>query len=263
MKNDYLAPMKKAALAAGQILRNEQSRVEAIKQNYKDFVTEQDLKSENTIFEILRQAFPEIPAYSEESGGELIQAGLCWVIDPLDGTIRYYKKHPEWGVSIALVENGVSVAGVVYIPAEEKLFSATIDTETEMADNTSGEITRPQVSEKTDLGRCDIILDYGKPGLANPPESPFWQIMEKFRKAGIHGQISVSSSFHFMEIVTGKIDAFIGQPDPFDTAASGLILKQAGGMTTGFKGEVWKWHANRTLATNGKIHPQLLSLIDN
>ncbi|TSC82871.1 MAG: myo-inositol-1(or 4)-monophosphatase [Parcubacteria group bacterium Gr01-1014_20] len=263
MKNDYISPMKEAALAAGKMLRDEQLEAESIDQNYKDFVTQQDLKSESKILEILGEAFPEIPAYSEEAGGEFSQEGLRWVIDPLDGTISYYKGNPEWGVSIALIENGVSVAGVVYLPIARQLFSATIDTPTEMTEDGSDKIVHPKVSVKTELTRCNVAFDYGKPGLANPPENPFWQIMEKMRRIGIHGQIPTSSTAYFMKMVSGEIDGIIGQPDPFDTAASGLILKKAGGRVTDFRGNDWKCYANRTLATNGKIHNQLLSILND
>lgn len=91
----------------------------------KGFLTDADLKSEEMILKILGAVYPEIHSFSEEKGGEAIKEGLVWVIDPVDGTINFFLGDDHWGVSIALVEDGHAIAGVVYLPAKGKMFSAT------------------------------------------------------------------------------------------------------------------------------------------
>ena len=262
MPVNAIPAMKAAALRAGVMLRGEQSRSQMIAQSYKDFVTQQDLESERLIIETLRAEFPNMPFFAEESGGNFSQTGLIWIVDPLDGTISYYKGNPTWGISIALVQDGVSVAGVVYIPVARQLFSATIDSPTELIVDGESEIRHPKVSEKSELERCNVAIGYGKPGFANPPENPFWKIWERLRLAGIHGQVMTSCTAFMMKIVTGEVDISVDQPDFFDTAAAGLIVKQAGGRVTDFNGNDWKCHSPRTLTTNSLVHEQLLSIIN-
>src|SRR5439155_2134968 len=75
----------------------------------------------------LRAATPGIAVVSEESGGEVTEHGLSWLVDPLDGTNNFVVDVPQIGVSIALMEQGSPLIGVVYHPITETLWEAVRD----------------------------------------------------------------------------------------------------------------------------------------
>jgi myo-inositol-1(or 4)-monophosphatase len=270
--SNYLPSMKTAALASGKMLLKAQSKSSEVIQDYKDFVTEQDFLAEKMISESLRETFPSIQVYGEEGTGEANPKsfplkGIFWVIDPIDGTVQYFKGKEKWGVSIALVEDGVTVAAVVYLPTMGQLFSASLDLKTQMQqvhlrDEYLSEPTLIQITPESDIKRCTFVIDYGKPGFMEPENNPFWQTMEKLRRRNIHDDGGGTSCvFQMMLLVLGKVGAFIFQPDHFDAAAAGLIVKQAGGRVSNFEGEEWQSFQPQILASNGAIHDELLKIV--
>lgn len=280
----YLPSMKSAALTAGKMLLEAQSKSTEVPQDYKDFVTEQDLAAEKIIRESLGKAFSSIPLYGEEGTGEFNPAsfpfeGTFWVVDPIDGTNQYFKGKEKWGVSIALVMNGVTVAAVVYLPTTGQLFSASIEAPTNIQEHLErfrskskkpeeylgrflSEPLQIQITPEKDIKRCSFIIDYGKPGFLKPESNPFWQTMEKLRRRNIHDDGGGTSCvYQMMQLVLGNVGACFFQPDHFDLAAASLIVKQAGGRVTNFEGEEWQSFQPQVLASNGAIHDELLNII--
>src|SRR3989338_346942 len=121
-----LTVMENAAIHAARVLTRMQLKSRRL-ESRKDFLTDADLKSEEIILRTLAAEYPNIPVLSEEKGGIEIKEGYLWVIDPIDGTINFFLQDDHWGISIALVENGRTVAGVVYLPAKRQMFSASRD----------------------------------------------------------------------------------------------------------------------------------------
>src|ERR1700689_1243222 len=114
------------AREAGAILRPEFDRPKQI--SYKgevDIVTESDRRSEALIVARLRKHFPDHAIIAEEgSGSSADGAKYCWLVDPLDGTTNFAHGYPCFAVSIGLEENGELLAGVVFQPVTNELFSA-------------------------------------------------------------------------------------------------------------------------------------------
>src|SRR3984885_15048997 len=128
-----MGPMKKfldvaiqAACEAGAILRTEFDRPKEI--SYKgevDIVTESDRRAEALIVKRLRAEFPDHGIVAEEGGtGAAAGAKYCWHVDPLDGTTNFAHGYPCFAVSIGLADGGRPVAGVVFNPVTDELFSA-------------------------------------------------------------------------------------------------------------------------------------------
>jgi myo-inositol-1(or 4)-monophosphatase len=92
-----------------------------------DLVSEADLASERAIRELLRERRPEDGFLGEEGGGEQGTSGLVWVVDPLDGTVNYLFGIPQWCVSVAVRDEQGTIAGAVFDPNRDELFSATRD----------------------------------------------------------------------------------------------------------------------------------------
>jgi myo-inositol-1(or 4)-monophosphatase len=92
-----------------------------------DLVSEADLASERAIRELLGERRPEDGFLGEEGGGEPGTSGLVWVVDPLDGTINYLFGIPQWCVSVAVRDEQGTIAGAVFDPNRDELFSARRD----------------------------------------------------------------------------------------------------------------------------------------
>src|ERR1700722_18733042 len=122
--NQFLEVAVECAREAGALLRTEFSRPKKI--SYKgevDIVTESDRRSEALIVSRLRERFPDHGIVAEE-GANVAGKKYCWHVDPLDGTTNFAHGYPCFAVSIGLLEDGESVAGVVFNPIADELFSA-------------------------------------------------------------------------------------------------------------------------------------------
>lgn len=118
---------ERTARAAGRILLKKFGHATiAVQKGAHDFATDADLASEQFIIAMLRRATPDIPILAEEGSGGATdwRRGRVWVVDPLDGTKNFAAGLPMWCVSIALVEDGIPIVGVVYAPVTRDLCAA-------------------------------------------------------------------------------------------------------------------------------------------
>jgi myo-inositol-1(or 4)-monophosphatase len=90
-----------------------------------DLVSEADIASEHAIRELLADRRPDDGFVGEESGGETGSSGLQWVVDPLDGTVNFLFGIPQWCVSVAVRDETEVLAGAIYDPSRNELFTAT------------------------------------------------------------------------------------------------------------------------------------------
>src|ERR1700743_3786034 len=100
-------------------------RTVSAKSTPTDLVSEADLAAEHAIREVLAKRRPDDGFLGEEGGGEEGTSGLRWIVDPLDGTINFLFGIPQWCVSVAVADEEGTVAGAVYDPNREELFTAT------------------------------------------------------------------------------------------------------------------------------------------
>ncbi|HEX4438029.1 MAG TPA: inositol monophosphatase family protein [Solirubrobacteraceae bacterium] len=118
-----------AARLAGGLLaeraRRGAERSVSAKSTPTDLVSEADLAAEQAIRELLAARRPDDGFLGEEGGGEDGTSGLRWIVDPLDGTINFLFGIPQWSVSVAVADEAGTVAGAVYDPGREELFTAT------------------------------------------------------------------------------------------------------------------------------------------
>ena len=117
----------RAARAAGNIILRYMNRIDSlhvVEKQQLDFVSEVDKLAEKEIIKELRRAYPDHAILAEESGATG-KGPMTWVIDPLDGTHNYLRGIPHFSVSIALLEKGVPVHGVVFDPLRDELYTAS------------------------------------------------------------------------------------------------------------------------------------------
>lgn len=253
----YLEAAIAAAKEAGAILRDEFSR--PVKVSYKgdvDLVTEADRRSEAAIVAHLRREFPGHAIVGEEGGGLENDSAFRWYVDPLDGTTNFAHSFPWFAVSIGLAEGPKGkeelLAGVVLNPANEEMFTAGRGEGAFL----NGQPIRVSQAERM----ATSLLGTGFPTHKrnqNPNIHYYWQ----FTLAS-HGVRRVgAAALDLCSVACGRLDGFweFGLK-PWDTAAGTLIVREAGGVVTDWAGTAFHPHLLQCVASNGRIHVEMLRL---
>jgi myo-inositol-1(or 4)-monophosphatase len=253
-----LTLMEAVARAAGNMLVDMQ--IEATRLvSRKDFVSDADIKSENIILSALRSAFPEIPAFAEESGGEATKTGYLWVVDPIDGTVNYFFQDDHWGVSIALVKDRVTELGVVCLPKRNQLFSTGRGAEGSALVGLNRSL---RVSSSSKMSDSQFWIGWGKESDGGRDHDKVCRVLRALDRVSLYPQIRNSATADLMQVAQGKIAGFVFlKPDPFDIAAAGLIVEMSGGKVTDLEGNPWGPFSGSLIASNGVLHDELLDTV--
>lgn len=253
----YRQTAVKAAKEAAKILLKYFGRIEKIeyKTSKHDFVTIADKESEKKVIETIKKSFPEHNFLGEETGNHNKSSEFCWIIDPLDGTTNFSHAYPHFCVSIALSKNDELILGVIYNPISKEMFIA------EGGKGTFLNGKRIHVSDKTKLIEClmstGFWYDRGKIMDLNILNMKHvMKHVQGVRRAG-------SAALDLAYIAAGRLDGhWEFNLKPWDTAAGAIIIREAGGKVTKENGEKWTPFDKFMLATNGKIHKDLMKIIN-
>jgi len=246
-----------ASLAAGAVIREKYEKPHRIRMKGKiDLVTEADIAAEKAILDILSKEFPDTAVLAEESnaGYEKIPSGPVWIIDPLDGTTNFAQGFPYFCVSIAFSVERKSEIGVIYCPVLDELFWAGRATGAWLNGR------RIKVSDKEVL--IESLVATGFPydihGNFEQVIGQLSRVLPEVRDLRRGGAAALDLAF----VACGRLDAFweLGLK-PWDTAAGQLLVEEAGGAVTDFKGGVWTPYIQEVLASNGHIHSLLSKLM--
>ena len=251
------------AKRAGALLVERIERVERIDyKSAKDVVTEVDHLSEQLIIDAVRAAHPGDGIIGEESGEHATRSGhaptagvgRAWVIDPLDGTINYANGIPFFCVSIALVEAGRPVVGVICDPIRGETFSAA-QGQPAMLDDVA-----IAASDKERLSDFVVSMALSGPALISRART----VRKAIRVPRSMGSAALALAY----VANGRFDAFVQQGglSVWDVAAAGLIAERAGATVTNLAGEPWfdlsrKPRSIGILAAPAAHHGELLRLI--
>jgi myo-inositol-1(or 4)-monophosphatase len=248
---ELLATADRAARAGGSIVRDSFGRLEAVRQKSPgDWVSEADLASEQAIREVLTREFP-LPVFGEEAGGDDFDTG--WLVDPLDGTSNFLHGFDAVGVSIGLIENGVPVVGVVHAPLLDRTFCGA------RGMGAFRDERRLHVAARAPV---QAIVATGFPfrnkelfGVYEPAFAAALRAFEDLRRAG-------SASLDLCWTAEGVFDGYFELAlGPWDVAAGGIILREAGGVVTDWQGDDRAWlHSGDVLAAPPAIHEVLLGI---
>lgn len=255
--NDFLKVAKQAALEGGEII----SKYFGRKQQYKfknedksDFATQADLKAEQKIIQILTKNFPKTSIITEEGGKTDQDSEYTWVIDPLDGTFSFVVGVPFYAISIGLLKNNNPFLGVTYNVSMKQLYWAKVG---KGAFLNSKKI---QVSSKNNLNETAACLDFGhrqkRQGKIDKYVTPL------ITKIGYPYSFGSAAATLGM-VAEGVLDADICEAWIWDFAAGSVIVREAGGKVTDFKGNEPDWNKERLniVASNGLIHDQILEAL--
>ncbi|AXA84410.1 inositol monophosphatase [Lysobacter oculi] len=231
MQKPAVTLMVKAARAAGNVLLRNLSRLDAlnvVEKGRQDYASEVDAQAEEAATKELRRAAPDYAILGEE-GGLKGKGRSVWVIDPLDGTSNYLRGLPHWCVSIALVENGEPVHGVIFDPLRNELFTASKGYGAVLNDK------RIRVSERRTLEGALIGTGFHprereRIGAQLECTRQLLTQAEDIRRAG-------SAALDLAYVASGRLDAYFeAGVKPWDIAAGVLLVREAGGKVSDQKG---------------------------
>ena len=256
MEMDYIKRIGiKAAFESGKILKSYFGNISDIrKKGAVDLVTEADTASEEIIIGIIRKAFPQHSILAEESGLDQEDEDHQWIIDPLDGTVNFAHQVPIFSISIAYAFKGTPVMGIVLNPVTGELFSAVAG-EGAFLNNRPIQVSDTRVMQES-------LLATGFPYDLLSIFDTITDRLENCLRAAQGIRRMGSAAIDICALACGRFDGFWEQNlHPWDTAAAVLIALEAGAVVTDFANNPFTIDKKEILATNGKIHAEMLSLL--
>ena len=252
----YLATATEIVLRAGEIQRAGQTdgfRID--KKGTRDLVTEIDLACERMCRTVIGERFPGHDVLAEEQGGHDGPPASCrWVFDPLDGTTNFVHGLPVFCASLALEVEGEAVAAAIFDPSRAELFTA----ERGAGAYLNGRALR--VSETSRL--IDALLVTGFPYDLQRDRRELMALFDAFLAQAQAVRRLGSAALDLCYVAAGRFDGFWERRLwPWDVAAGGLILREAGGRVSMMDGGPYHSAVGQILATNGPIHDPMLAVI--
>jgi myo-inositol-1(or 4)-monophosphatase len=252
------------ALQAGRLITcrlGNKGKIEQ-KKNVSDLVTEVDKLSEDFLRGKIQEDYPDHWILSEENCGqdnayEVLKnhdSGYGWIIDPIDGTTNFIHNIPHFSVSLGVVKDGKPIIGVVFNPITGDLYAARKS----FGAYLNGRPIR--VGEESTLAEAVVATGFQ----ASDFQSGSRVIQQIDKLAGKSRNIRMfgAASLDLCLVASGKITGFWHEGlNPWDTAAGILVLAEAGGQVTDKDGNPYQLFHDSLIASNGKIHDELMKTI--
>jgi myo-inositol-1(or 4)-monophosphatase len=249
----YLETSVEIAREAGALLAKyfERKVVFELKGEY-DLVTEADRASEQLVVERLRAHFPAHSIVAEEGGGHKGSSEFCWYVDPLDGTTNFAHGFPMYNVTLALEQSGHLIAGVIFDPERNEMFTA------ERGSGAYLNNRRIRVSKVSQLENTLMATGFPSQKRHQNVNVHFYyqlaMVTHGVRRAG-------SAALDLAYVASGRLDGFweFGLK-PWDMAAGILLITEAGGKCSDMKNGPVDLRGPHLLADNGLVHAQMIEL---
>ena len=225
------------------------------KEGINNLVTEADHAAEKAIISVIQNNFPDHFILSEETGEISSQSEFKWIIDPIDGTVNFANGIPICCVSIGVEKEGKMILGAVYNPLMNEFFFA------EKGNGATLNDKKIQVSSKDNLLTSCLVtgFPYSYLDIPNGPVIVF----EKLLRKGIPVRRLGSAAIDLCWVAAGRFDGFYEHKlQAWDSAAGFLIVEEAGGKVTDFNGDYFNPFQPQIIATNGKIHDELMKYVN-
>jgi myo-inositol-1(or 4)-monophosphatase len=246
----------RAARAAGNVILRYMNRIDGlnvVEKQRMDFASEVDRMAEAEIVKELRRAYPTHAILGEE-GGAVGKGPLVWVIDPLDGTHNYLRGIPHFSVSIALLDRGEPVYGVVFDPLRDELFTASKGDGAYLNDR------RIRVGKRENLGGAMIAT--GFPYRQREHLGPQLDITRAMLGQAEDLRRSGSAALDLAYVAAARYDGYfeIGLK-PWDMAAGVLLVREAGGRYCDFAGRDGIPESGNIVAANLNVAQGMLDVM--
>ncbi len=253
-KNNLFRTACTAARKAGDILKKHFGKHKEI--SYKgriDLVTNVDFESEKAIIDIIKNHHPDHDIITEESDLEMSGSMYRWIIDPLDGTVNYAHDFPFAAISIALEIDGNIEFGVIYNPVMDEFFHARKG-EGAFCNYAPISVSKTDALEKSFLA-TGFPYDIKESSTNLAHFSHFIRHAQAVRRVG-------SAALDMCYCAMGRFDGYWEITIlPWDIAAGTLLVTEAGGVVSRLDGNPLSIYDNEILASNGRIHEQMVEEI--
>jgi myo-inositol-1(or 4)-monophosphatase len=250
--------MVKAARRAGRSLKRDLGEIENLQVSLKgpaNFVSLADRRAEQMLCEDLSKARPGYGFIGEEGG---IREGAdkthTWIVDPLDGTTNFLHGIPQFAISIGLQREGTMIAGVIYNPANDELYTAERGKGAFLNDQRLRVAGRRKLNESViacglpHIGRGDFKLSLAELAEIQP------------RVAGLRrfGAASLDMAF----VAAGRLDGYWERNlQAWDLAAGQIIVREAGGIVSGIEGDDDPLKTGDVICGNEHVHAELVKIL--
>lgn len=225
------------------------------KEGYNNLVTEVDHASEKLIIDTIKRHFPDHYILSEESGEHIMDSEYKWIIDPIDGTVNFANGIPLCCVSIGIEKAGKMVLGAVYNPFLDEMFLA------KKGGGATLNGKKLQVTQKDNVATSCLVTGFPYSYL-DEPNGPL-VVFEKLIRQGVPVRRLGSAAIDLCWVAAGRFDGFYEHKlNAWDSAAGFLMVEEAGGKVTDFEGKDYSPYQPHIVATNGKLHGELLDYIN-
>ena len=258
-----LTVMERAARKAGSKLRRDFGEVEHLQVSRKgpaDFVSKADKQAEQTLVEELQKARPDWGFLLEEGG--VIEGDPSkprWIIDPLDGTTNFLHGIPHFAISIAVEEplfggKREVTSGLIYQPVTDESYWAEKNRGAWRHDQ------RLRVSARRDLADC--LIATGIPFMGHGNMAEWTRIFGAVAPSVAGLRRFGAASLDLAHVASGRYDGFWESGlQPWDVAAGILMVREAGGFVSDFRGRSEQIHSAQVLAANDALHSKLHKLL--
>lgn len=243
-------------LSAGDILKNNFGKTQKIysKTSEIDLITEIDKKSEDMIIKTINKNFPEHNIVSEESEMQNRNSEYTWFIDPLDGTTNYAHNFPIFCVAMAVAKENEIILSVIYIPVFNELFFAEKDK--------GAYLNKKRIHTSKINKLIKSLLATGFPYDIRKTKQNNFENFKNFSKRCQGVRRPGSASIDLAFVSCGRLDGFWEvKLKPWDIAPGTLLVREAGGKVSNFQGGKINILSGKILASNGKIHNQMIEIL--
>jgi len=219
-----------------------------------DLVTEADRAAEELMVGMLKARFPDDDILAEEGDYGKRGKERCWVLDPLDGTTNFAHGFPWFAVSLALLHGDVPVVGVVYNPYFEELF---------VAGRGVGSTLNGRPLRVSGTGQLDqALLATGFPYDRKRSSLNNYDHFVHFQQAAQACRRPGAASLDLASVAAGRFDGYWEMKlKPWDTAAGVVLVEEAGGRISDFRGGAFDLYGQEVVASNGRLHEPMLEVL--
>ena len=222
-----------------------------------NYVTVFDVKVQNFLINEIKAIYPDavFMAEEKENDPEVLQAERCFIIDPIDGTTNFIRDYKQSSISLAMISKGEVILGIVYNPYLDELFSATAN---------NGAFLNGKRINVSSRAFSDAVVGYGtspyyKDELGIDTFDTAYSVFMKcadLRRTG-------SAAIDLANVAAGRIDGFFEMRlSPWDIAAGYLLIKEAGGVMTDYKGAELNFSSTSSvIAGSSAIYGELMKII--
>src|SRR5246127_1113278 len=250
--------MVKAARRAGRSLKRDLGEIEHLQVSLKgpaNFVSLADKRAEEILYQDLAKARPGYGFIGEEGGTrEGSDKSHTWIVDPLDGTTNFLHGIPQFAISIGLAREGTVIAGVIYNPANDELYTA------ERGEGAFLNAQRLRVAGRRKLADC--VIACGLPHIGRGDHAQFraemMDIQDKVAGLRRFGAASLDLAF----VAAGRLDGYWERNlSPWDIAAGQILVREAGGIVSGIEGHDNALTTGNVVCGNEFVHGELVKIL--